>query len=57
MERISKNKIIKDNAIRLAEHHKEHCDGEDCNISLYLLAQTLEKAGVELTDKERLIFL
>lgn len=48
---------IKDNAILLAQHHRKHCDGKGCTISLYLLYRALVLAGVELTDKELIEFL
>lgn len=49
--------LIKENAIRLADHHRGHCDGAECNISLYLLGRTLSLAGIALTDGERLKFM
>lgn len=53
---IEKNKLLKQNAIRLATHHRKHCDGEECNISLSLLLDLLELAGIELTEEEKRIF-
>lgn len=50
------NKIIKDSMIRLVEEHKDKCNGH-CNISLILIAEFLEKSGIELTDEERKIFV
>lgn len=44
--------VQKRNAINIARHHKSCCIGESCNISLLLLAQLLEMAGVKLTAAE-----
>jgi hypothetical protein len=57
METITDEQVVKENAIRLAEHHKKHCDGADCNISLYMVRRLLEMAGIELSDEEKKIFL
>jgi hypothetical protein len=43
---------VKDNALRLADHHREHCDGPDCTVSLVALAELLILAGFELSDDE-----
>jgi hypothetical protein len=56
MEKITENDSIKENAIRLAKHHKLHCDGETCDISLCLLRRALEKAGIILNEEERKVF-
>jgi len=47
----------KQNCMRIALHHKEHCSGETCHINLYLLAMMLEQLGVKLNSKERGIFI
>jgi len=44
--------ILKENAIRIAKDHKKHCDGEDCNISLLLLVELLDNAGIKLTKNQ-----
>lgn len=44
--------VQKLNAINIARHHKSCCVGESCNISLLLLAQLLERAGITLTKEE-----
>uniref|UniRef100_A0A6H1Z7W4 Uncharacterized protein n=1 Tax=viral metagenome TaxID=1070528 RepID=A0A6H1Z7W4_9ZZZZ len=49
-------KAITENAIRLAEHHKKHCDGLTCGISLYLLRRALDLAGINLTRDEKRLF-
>ena len=43
---------IKENTIRLADHHRKHCNGA-CNISLYLLRKLLEMGGITLTREEK----
>jgi hypothetical protein len=45
--------IVKENAIKLAEHHKRTCEGEECGISLHLLYVMLNGLGIELTEEER----
>jgi hypothetical protein len=57
MEKITEEQAIKENAILLADHHREHCDGPDCNISLYLLKRALELAGIALTADEARKFM
>jgi len=57
METITEKQAVKENAIRLAKHHREHCEGPDCNISLYLLRRALDMAGIKLTDDEKEIFM
>ena len=52
-----KQEFLKQNAINLVKHHKEHCDGETCCISVFLVEQLIRQAGIELTDKEALEFI
>ena len=54
---ITEEEAFKINLINLAKHHKEHCHGEDCNISLYLLRKVGEKAGIVFTDDEKRYFM
>lgn len=49
--------LIKRNIIRLVEHHKRTCDGPDCNISLMLVRDLVELAGIELSEEERREFM
>ena len=48
--------VYKFTALRLARQHKKECTGEDCNISLYMLMEMAQKAGVKFTDKEMEFF-
>lgn len=57
MDTISERQAVKENAIRLVKHHKEHCAGQDCDISLYLLRRALELAGIALTPEEKRLFM
>jgi hypothetical protein len=57
MEKITEKTAVKENAIRLANHHIQHCNGETCNISLYLLRRLIEMAGIELTENEKRKFI
>lgn len=45
-------KTEKFNAIEIAKHHRKYCEGEDCVISLFLLEQVCEKAGIKFTKRE-----
>ena len=54
---ITENEALKINLINLAKHHKKHCEGIDCNISLYLLRKVGEKAGIEFTIDELKYFM
>ena len=49
--------ILKKNAIKLAKHHKKYCEGEQCDISLLMLAELLSNAGIKLTDKDMRHFI
>lgn len=51
------NMIRKQNLINLVKHHRKTCDGESCNISLYLILELAEKAGMKFTKKEREYFI
>lgn len=57
MEPIDENTVLKENVIAIAKHHRKHCDGTDCNCSLYFLRKLLEKAGITLTDTEKREFM
>lgn len=49
--------IHKTNLIELANHHRKYCEGENCNISLFLLLEMAERAGLEFTPEERKSFI
>ena len=57
MAKITEKQAVKENAIRMAEHHRKHCEGEDCNISLYLLKRALDLADIKLDRAESLKFM
>lgn len=44
---MDKDKLLLLNAIRLADHHRATCEGETCNISLSLLLELLQRAGID----------
>lgn len=46
----------KENLLREVRWHREHCNTRDCGVSLLLLRQMAEKAGVKFTDEERQLF-
>lgn len=52
IEHITEKQAIKENAIRLADDHRKHCDGSCCNILLYLLKRVLTLAGITLKYKQ-----
>lgn len=43
----------KENLLRVVAHHKKHCEGEECNISLHWLFIIAKRAGLKFTEKER----
>lgn len=43
---------LKQNAIRMVQHHKKHCDGPTCNITVFGIYELLDAAGIEVTDEE-----
>lgn len=51
------NNILKENLIKLVDHHKDHCDGSDCGISLYNVLSVAKMAGIKFTDDEVRHFL
>ena len=54
---MSRATIFKRNTIALAKHHKKHCDGENCNISLMILRHMAQDAGVKFTEKQLELFI
>lgn len=40
-------------ALTICEHHKRHCDGATCNISLGSIREMAEAAGAKFTNEER----
>lgn len=57
MLHITENEHIYLNALRLADDHRKHCEGESCNISLSLMLSLLHKAGIEVPKDEVSRFL
>jgi hypothetical protein len=53
---VDDDEVLVENATKLAKHHKEHCDGAECNISLYLLRKLIERADIALTDEQKMNF-
>lgn len=53
----SPQEILKANVLRIAADHRDKCSGEDCNISLSLLREVAEKAGLRFTYDETRLFL
>jgi recombinational DNA repair protein (RecF pathway) len=53
MKAITEQQAVKKNAFKLAKHHIKHCEGAECDISLFLLLRLLEMAGIKLTNGER----
>lgn len=56
VQKIHDRFLIK-NMIKLAKHHKKHCEGEKCDIILNGIPQILDRAGMKLTKKQRGVFL
>lgn len=48
--------IILANMIRLADHHRTHCDGETCNISLSYILELLNRAGIDVKESDKHYF-
>jgi hypothetical protein len=57
MVEVSVNKILKDNMLKLVKQHREVCNCEDCDISLALVLEVLQRANIPLSKDERLEFL
>jgi len=50
--------VLRENAIKLVNHHKKYCKGKNCDISLFLLRELLRgKYKIELTEEEEKIFV
>ena len=47
------NKAYKLNTLELAKHHRKHCEGESCVISLNVLRMMAEQCGVVFSDEEK----
>lgn len=51
-------KVILQNLLNIAKHHKAHCDKEDCGCSTYMLGEAYSLiAGRTLTHEETMVFL
>lgn len=48
---------LKENLLRLVDHHKEHCVGFKCDISLYMVLMVAGRAGLEFTLEEKKLFI
>jgi hypothetical protein len=46
------DEVLKQNMIRLVDHHRATCPGQTCNISLYLAECVMKAAGIDLTQPE-----
>lgn len=41
------------NILEIVRHHKKHCDGEKCNVTIYFLLEDFERhIGRKATSKE-----
>lgn len=54
---IEEDKLILTNMLRLADHHRKHCDGASCNISLSFILKLLQRAGISTTLEEASHFM
>jgi len=57
MSEFNKVDAYRINTLELAEHHRRCCDGESCAISLWLLKEMGEVAGVKFSDEEAKLFI
>jgi hypothetical protein len=44
---------LKENFLREVAFHKQHCNFGDCGISLCLLVNLADRAGIQFTNEER----
>ena len=56
METITHAELLKRNLLHLVEDHREKCD-KTCNVSLCLVLEVAQNAGMEFTDDETKVFL
>lgn len=56
-EQVTLREIMKKNTLALAKHHRKHCSGEHCKISLWLLKEMAEKSGIKFTQHQIKEFL
>ena len=57
MKQITKEELFKLQALKIANHHREHCDGQTCNIMLSVLLEMAIHAGATFTPEEMRDFL
>lgn len=57
MEHLTELDAIRENVVKLAIHHKKHCEGSACDISLFLLRRTAELAGIRFSAAEKAAFM
>jgi len=56
-EMLTEADALRENAINIAKHHKKYCEGQSCNISLFLLRRLLDVAEIKLTEEEKKEFM
>ena len=44
--------ILKQNFLNEIEFHHKHCEGEPCNVMVYLLFRLAKRAGIEFSKEE-----
>jgi hypothetical protein len=52
----TRDELLLANALRMADDHREHCSKE-CNISLSLLLELLQRSGIEVPQELRERFM
>jgi hypothetical protein len=52
LQTITEDESLLMNAVNIAKDHRKHCNSPDCNVSLYQLLRLLQKAGIEVSDKQ-----
>jgi len=44
--------ILKQNFLNEIEFHRKHCEGESCNVMIYLLFRLAKRTGIEFSKEE-----
>ena len=57
LKQITQEELFKLQALKIARHHRAHCDGETCNVMLSVLLEMAVKAGASFTPEEMREFL
>lgn len=49
--------LLKTNVLQLVKQHKDDCHDPECGMSMHMVEVLIRKAGIEMTEQERMLCL